>query len=184
MINLQNNKKEKGFSMGEVLISVFILGVTMVTILQLFVTSLKNFAETRDSIIASMLAQEGIELVKNIRDNNWVNGNLTFNNIEKTDNYACAIDIDNISCGLVNRVDCKFPATAETNCSLYFNNNKYTYADTGTKTKFKREVEIKSSPRIITSKVSWAPGKVPGTSNCNITNKCVFSRTILTKWGE
>lgn len=192
MINLQDNKNKKGFSMGEVLLSVFILGVTMVTVLQLFVVSLKNFADTQDSVIASMLAQEGIELVKNIRDNNWVSGSNTYNNINATGMSSCALDVDDVSCSSNsdNNVDCRFDHTADTNCSLYFNedNGKYTrLMPGGKKTKFKRGIKILAigNLRIIISKVNWNPQKkIPSLAECNIANKCVFSISTLTTWGE
>lgn len=189
MINLQDNKNKKGFSMGEVLLSVFILGVTMVTVLQLFVVSLKNFADTQDSVIASMLAQEGIELVKNIRDNNWVSGSDTYNNIDATGMSSCALDVVNVSCSSNsdNNVDCRFDHTADTNCSLYFNNGKYTRIPGGKKTKFKRGIKILAigNLRIIISKVNWNPQKkIPSLAECNIANKCVFSISTLTTWGE
>lgn len=61
-----------GFSIQEVMISMFIVSVGLVTIIQLFSTGFINSAADRDRIVAAGLAQEGLEIVKNIRDNNLV----------------------------------------------------------------------------------------------------------------
>ena len=187
MKNISNFKKnnKKGFSMGEVLIAVFILGVTMVTISQLFIVSLKNFANTRDSIVASMLAQEGIELIKNVRDNNWVNSNSSFNNLNvDPTRKTCKIDSIDSSCHPVVCV-----GTLADNCTLLYDNISNIYrrkpAPGASNTKFKRVIRIGISANSakVRSFVSWNPsGGFPVV--CDIAHKCIFSQTMLTKWGE
>ncbi len=178
-------KKRKAFSLGEVLLSVFILGVTMVTISQLFVVGLKNFADTRDSIIASMLAQEGVELARNIRDNNWAKGNDSFDNLEATSAAgSCLLDTDNKYCN--SNVENCF----NTGCRLYYKNGKYSHDASGSRTKFRRSVKINyvggSDYRsaIVSVRVKWGDGYFGPFSNCTINNKCVFSMINLTQWGK
>jgi hypothetical protein len=63
-------KNKKGFSIGEVLIAMFILLVGMVDAVFLTVRSVADLTNSRDAVIATLLAQEGTELVRNVRDNN------------------------------------------------------------------------------------------------------------------
>ena len=65
------NKKRKGFSIGEVLLAIFVLSIGMIATFSLFNAGIKNLQNERDLIVASLLAQEGVEVVRNIRDNNW-----------------------------------------------------------------------------------------------------------------
>lgn len=65
-----NNKK--GFSLLEMIVVIFIISLGLVGILSLAVSSLKAGKFTKGKLVASELAQEGLEMVKNIRDENWL----------------------------------------------------------------------------------------------------------------
>lgn len=67
MINLNN----KWFSIIEILIWIFIFTLGLVSIYALIISSLRLNDYSKNSIIASSLAKEGIELVRNIRDGNY-----------------------------------------------------------------------------------------------------------------
>ncbi len=62
-------KTQKGFSIGEVLVAVFILLVGIVDAVFLTVRSISDVGGSRDAVVAALLAQEGVELVRNVRDN-------------------------------------------------------------------------------------------------------------------
>lgn len=62
---------QKGFLLADVMIAVFITTSALVAIMAAMSPSLKTEFFKRDEIIATGLAQEGIELIRNIRDNNW-----------------------------------------------------------------------------------------------------------------
>ncbi len=190
-----NNKKQfgkykKSFSIGEVMLSVFILGVVIVTVAQLFASSYKNFADSRDMVIASMLAQEGVELVRNIRDNNWAQGNPSFDNIDETQTgpvsfKGCPIDPDNMSCSSDRFIDC----VGASGCSLYFHSNTGLYTNDqggGQRTKFKRRITITEvvGTRLIISMVRWDNAGFTSTALCAKDSKCVFSQIALNNWGE
>lgn len=68
MRSIVNTKK--GFSIGEVLIAMFILLVGIVDAVFLTARSIDDLGNSRDAVVASLLAQEGTELVRNVRDNN------------------------------------------------------------------------------------------------------------------
>jgi len=182
IFKIQKNKKS--FSIGEVMLSVFILGVTLVTVSQLFVSGLKNFANTRDTIIASMLAQEGVELVKNVRDNNWVKGNPSFLDLSTGGfNIYCAIDVDS---GVCEDVDVYSPDIMDI-ITLHYDNTRNLYVDSfstsGTSvTKFKRVVAIQDQTDNIVIDVYVLWGAVGG--SCDLANKCIKVSSRLSKWGE
>ncbi|KKP67268.1 MAG: hypothetical protein UR66_C0018G0008 [Candidatus Moranbacteria bacterium GW2011_GWE1_35_17] len=184
---LKNNLSQKrAFSIGEVMLSVFILGVTMLTILTLYSSGLREFQDERDSIIASMLAQEGVELARNIRDNNWAQRDsitdispATFENFNnwttETDSNDCRTDISSgnvTSCG--------------TSKVLNVDANGYYVHSAGTATKFRRTIDLdyNGDDLTVTSFVSWNGSNPPtSASSCTVIAKCVFSQTTLTDWG-
>lgn len=80
---LLNKKKEilenififkAGFSLLEIIIVIFIITMGLVGILSLVVQNIQVSNVNKNTLIASQLAQEGLELVRNIRDGNWLDG--------------------------------------------------------------------------------------------------------------
>ncbi len=69
-INFFTNKK--GFSLAEVVIALGILSFGLIGISSLLLQNMQVENLTKNYVVASMLAQEGVELVRNIRDENWV----------------------------------------------------------------------------------------------------------------
>lgn len=65
----------KGFTLLETIISVSILAAMVVGSLALISKSTQSVYLSQNKLIASYLAQEGIEIVRNVRDGNWKNGN-------------------------------------------------------------------------------------------------------------
>ena len=64
----------QGFSLAEVVIVIFILAVVLVGVLNLISRTFTHTDFVATKLTASYLAQEGIELVRNLRDSNWVKG--------------------------------------------------------------------------------------------------------------
>jgi len=67
---IQNNNK-KAFSILEVLVWIFIFSMWIISIYAVIITTLKLNDYNKNYIIASNLAREQIELVRNIRDTNY-----------------------------------------------------------------------------------------------------------------
>ena len=64
---IQNQKNsQKGFSLIEVLIAVFILGIVSVTLISVFIYGFNVVFKTRQVTIATQIAQEEVELVRNM----------------------------------------------------------------------------------------------------------------------
>lgn len=170
------NKKLKAFSFVEVMISVFLLSVGMVAIITLMSGSLRDSLDSRNQIIAAGLAQEGAELVKNIRDTNWIVGDTSFTGFPGSSPANCIISYDtpNLSCGggvyLLN-----------------FNANNFYTHSAGTSTKFQRKIMISNigTDKNIISMVSWSGSAPPATTaECATSSKCAYAQVTLTAYGE
>jgi len=66
-------KGKQAFTLIEVLISVAVVIAALIGVLSLATLGISSIRVNKSKIIAANLAEEGLELVKNIRDNNWLN---------------------------------------------------------------------------------------------------------------
>jgi type II secretory pathway pseudopilin PulG len=69
-------KPSKGFTIIELIISIFILSLAVVGIFSAFSMMVILTADAADKLTATYLAQEGMEIVRNVRDTNWLNMDL------------------------------------------------------------------------------------------------------------
>lgn len=185
----KNNSVKKGFSIGEVLLAAFVLVVGLISIIQLMSKSTVQSIDSRNAIIASELSQEGIELVRNIRDNNWLStppgsfGGVFPNASMKN----CLIDKD------TPLSNCNNGVMGSRN--LYIDSNGfYVHSSSGTTaTPFQRKISLQydnppptTTQVTVISKVVWGrtDGDFPTVANCSIGSKCVLTQDVLTKWGE
>jgi len=65
-------KKSAGFTMIEVVIALFVLTVAVIGVYNAFSIMAVATAQMSDRFTAAYLAQEGIEIIRNMRDNNWL----------------------------------------------------------------------------------------------------------------
>ena len=73
IFNIKSPISNSGFGLIEVTVSIYIITMGLFGLMSLVSQSLKIQNINKNTIIAAQLAQEGIELVRNIRDNNWRN---------------------------------------------------------------------------------------------------------------
>ena len=196
---------KKGFSIGEVLLAAFIMVVALTAIVNVVASSMNHSMDSRNYIIASELAQEGAELVRNLRDNNLVNEKTLFDGFPSALS-DCQIDKDaNLSCGSSSSSSYSAtPATiyscpnggtlSGTACNVssssndfklkYNNKNFYVHGGSGSKeTKFSRKIVVNDYNNIgrrIYSIVSWGSAVPPSSpANCNLKDKCAYVESIL-----
>ncbi|EKE10756.1 MAG: hypothetical protein ACD_15C00204G0008 [uncultured bacterium] len=176
----EKSTNKKGFSLIEVLFSLgmFVLGIFGVV--SLMYGEMTKSMDRRNEAIAGALAQEGIEMVRNIRDNNWqISGRDAFENIGNKTNGI--IDCDNNDA--VNDVGIS-------GYSLYFKNGKYVHDSSGNATHFSRRIKVEgdSDRKVITSVTTWGgntPPDDPNGSNCDFSKKCFFIEATLDgEWGK
>lgn len=196
MKKMENKKTKKrqyrGFSILEGMMAAFLVSVGMVAALNLMSSSLRETFDSQNQITANLLSQEGIELVRNARDNNWAKGDKAFDGIfpdSSKDN--CRINIDP---SVV--IDCSnSPKQLKLRTVSGFN-GIYSYGDGGKDTQFQRRIRIDyfdvsgastdangAAYAEITSKVVY-DDSFPADNDCNTFSKCVFSKTTLSAWGN
>lgn len=65
---------QNGFSLIEVVFSIGIITVGIISLLSLFSYNVRNEANNKNKLIAVYLAEESVEIVRQIRDSNWFEG--------------------------------------------------------------------------------------------------------------
>lgn len=138
-----------GFTLLEVIVAIFILSVGIIGSYILIAQTISSTSYASNKLVASYLAQEGIEIVRNIRDTNW---------LERIEDFTHLWDEGLTSCGglydWTNGNGCRVSYTdtadkevdlniAYVGQKLYINtvSGFYSYS-APTPTKFKRKVVI------------------------------------------
>ncbi|MCK9578477.1 prepilin-type N-terminal cleavage/methylation domain-containing protein [bacterium] len=65
-------KNQKGFSLVEMLVSVFIIAFALVSMFGLNSKYNHQTKQEKEAYEAALLAEEGVEIIKNMRDSNWI----------------------------------------------------------------------------------------------------------------
>lgn len=171
--------RKPGFSLIEVLIAILILLFGIMAIAVLMVNNIKNLQTSKNQIQAAMLAQEGIELVRNMKDSGDLNSDAP-GVCEYTGRLADTVLCDDL------RIDKDNDLNKGSGRQLYLDaNNFYVHNNTGTSaTKFFRKIDLSISEEYVasdskreikvTSFVSWNDAGIPTPADCNIGNKCIF----------
>lgn len=152
IINFKNNNS--GFTIIEVILAIFIITATVTGSFVLIQQTLNFSSLNQSKLVAYYLSQEGLELTRNIRDNNWLK--------QETDPFVVWDD------GLDDgnwEIDYKTKSlTINQDRYLYISgaDNFYNYISsplpTDHITKFKRKIivnKITSDSLEITSRVQW-----------------------------
>ncbi|MFH0929651.1 MAG: prepilin-type N-terminal cleavage/methylation domain-containing protein [Candidatus Moraniibacteriota bacterium] len=138
----------KGFTLIEMLVVIFVLGIGLVGALSFFNINFNNQFEAKNELIAAGLAQEGSDLVRSIVDNSYLNGlpwygELTNKNFSTI--YCNGVDRDTI---FDDSYKCKNKPKNKTVCfdatSGAYNQqeNPGQCTGDGVKTEFDRELSI------------------------------------------
>lgn len=135
--NFQNSKqKSTGFTVVEVLFSIVVLTIGIVGVIGFASKILKNSQENASRFTASYLAQEGFEIIRNIRDGNWLEGDSW---LEGLDNCQSGCTTDYRILGNENP---QLDTTRPLNAKLKIDENLgYNYS-TGAETRFERKIQI------------------------------------------
>lgn len=143
------NDKKSGFTLIEIVLSIFIMSMALVSIFSAFSVIVISTSDTLNQLTATYLAQEGMEIVRNVRDTNWLN--MDYHSSDGTTStytwldggmadwctYGCVVDYT--TTGAASN-----PIGAYSSGS-YLNideNGFYTNKDEGIKTIFQRKVTI------------------------------------------
>lgn len=127
-------KNNKGFTIVETLVAVAILMIAIAGPLTIAQKGLMAAVYARDQVTASFLAQDAMELIKNIRDydannSNWLNtlGACTYPVTCTADTYNGTISI------------------SPSDYNLYIGQNGYSHNNSGDKTQFTRKFYLENT---------------------------------------
>ncbi len=137
------NKNNNGFTLLETIVAVGLIVVGLISALALITTSLFYVSNIQDRLVAANLMAEGIEAVKNIRDNNWLQ-NRAWNNGLADGDYQVAYDSMSLSLYSGNPL-------------LLDSNGLYNYTS-GATTPYVRKISITNSSSYeikVISTVTW-----------------------------
>jgi prepilin-type N-terminal cleavage/methylation domain-containing protein len=126
-------KKERGFTLLEMLISILIISIGVSGVYMAVAKYARDTQTERESFMAAYLCQEGIEIVRNLRDFNLVSGAVWKNGLT--------------SCGTGCEADYHTPTTLSawtTGSILYINQTTglYEYTSSTVPTSYKRKIVI------------------------------------------
>lgn len=85
----KHNKLNKAFTLVETLVAIAIFSVSILGLMSVLASSISSTNYAKQKAIATYLAQEGIECVRNMRDNYILNNNWT---------GFVTLDVSTISC--------------------------------------------------------------------------------------
>lgn len=129
--------KSKGFTLLEVIAAIFVLTVGAGAAFTLIQQTLISTSLVEDRFIASYLIQEGIEIVKNIRDTNWLEEDDWDEGLNTSEcQNGCEADYT-----FTSQPDPSLPAFGSGRFLNIDGDDFYSYS-AGTATKFKRKITI------------------------------------------
>lgn len=185
--------KKKGFSIGEVILASFVLTVGLVSISALAASSYRQSLENRDMIIATGLAQEGVELVRNMRDNNLAAGGTGFVGFSNA-NKHCRVDYNDAfaypNATTVNPVlDCQAPSGGLMRYTLSYDGNYYAHRSSDSE-RFSRHIYLDydtvNNTVLVRSfaylTAAYTPPANGAPSGCTALGKCAYTEVVLTNW--
>lgn len=160
-----------GFTLLETLIAVFLVTLAIVTFLGSASRGIVSTRQALNRVNAQLLAQEGIEIIRNIRDNQVVSaqhielipGSGILNpNFCSTN--GCTVDVSSLTPTQPGIYPAKsFSCGISSSCAkLYLNNGLYSHTPSATPTPFSRVITIEpdgsQEAAKITSTVQWTNG--------------------------
>lgn len=122
-------KKSNGQGLLELIVAIGIIIAGVVATLTLVISSIQAGRKSADKIIASNLAREGIEIVRNIRDSNWITTGSNWDDglISGTDPTAIPI-IDNTNATSLDFTPSNFGAVCvvgKPDCTKIYKSDSY-----------------------------------------------------------
>ena len=160
------NKLNTGFTLVETLVAISIFSISILGMMSVLGSSIANTNYAKRKVVATYLAQEGIEYIRNMRDTAVLytnNGNGWTNDFKAKAKIASCKNDTNQACGIVKPLpfDVKI-CSSLSGCKLYINNGGYDTVSSGIDSGFFRKFwaeEITPNEEIkIFSKVEWKQG--------------------------
>src|SRR4030043_1079800 len=164
------SKKNAGFTVLEVIIAIFVISIGVLAVVRVMPSIISGSSLNNDRLTAAYLAQEGIEIVRNIRDSNRIQGDDDDDGFQancKKINGGCEVDyfcvtVLNPNPGNPHAKCLQSCGSPQTLTPLKIDPNKGFNYSTGSGTQFKRVVYIEKETDYInvTSVVFWNKGSI------------------------
>lgn len=134
----------RGFTLIETLVAISILVVAVIVPLRVVSQSIKSAQFTREKTVATYLAQEGLELVAEMREERLNNLDTAWTLFTELSAYGSGFDIESTTGALVG---CN--STGSNPCKLYFDSAHqsgayYTHTSSYAASVFTRTVRVRS----------------------------------------
>lgn len=157
ILKFQKPKNKRGFTLLEMMVSLFLITVGVMGIFLVINRTLILMTPSPSKVIAAYLTQEGIEIVRNIRDGNWIEQQKT----NPTPPISWNRGLPPIPPSADNNYQADYDDLGLTNYNsggaLQFDGAFYNYGS-GTYTKFDRRiniVQLDSNSLKVTVEVKW-----------------------------
>ncbi len=158
-----------GFTLIEALVAITVLLLSIVGPMAIAQTGMQSSIYAKDQIVAFYIAQEGVEIIRSIRDENalnrspWLTGiPLGTGGADCASAVGCGIDIKNL-----NFIDCA--ASSNTACNIFYDEDGlsngagnprgiYSHDSSGSQTAYSRSIRITSvsaTEVVVEAHVSW-----------------------------
>ena len=158
---------KKGFTIVETLVAIAVLMIAIAGPLVVASKGLTAAVYARDQVIASNLAQESMEKIRNIKDNNVANNRDWLTNLTDLNNNSCngssVCDASSIDANIYSPC----PSNPSIGCLLYYSSSDGYHHNltSGSATQFYRYYYIKlltgqNDEAVVTVVVRWNNGTV------------------------
>ena len=156
-------KNSAGFLMAEAVIAIFIAGIVLTVFFSVMSKMFLSAYTQRDYIIAENYVQEGIEIVRNLRDNNLKNGFDAF----KGSPLNCSDSTTGCEC----KQDSSDPCHIDSSLSTRFTRTITIFSVTDA------SGDVDPHSKKVVSEVDWT---IPGSS----TTKTAKIEVVIYDWGQ
>lgn len=198
----RRTKTLKGFSLGEVLLTVFVLVVGVLPVFSSLSRSLAFSSMSHRVVAASGLAQEGAELVKNVKDNAVLAEGETLSTWipEFGDDFACRIDVlSGVLDDPSEKLSCEPVPVSDSGTSVFYalsevpsGSSAGMWAHRDDEGPYRRMIFVSydrtTEEGTCLSAVFWgeyAPSDIDDVrADCLPDRKCVYTETLLTPWRQ
>lgn len=158
-------KNKKGFTLVETLVAITVLVVAIVGPLYVVHKSIAASYAARDKLIATALAQEGLEYVRSVRDDNYLTGRNWMTGLNGSNNGSNSANCFSNNCtvdqGQDDTVACSSSGCAPLRITSA---NLYTQAGGNPLTKFTRSVRlttVNANEVEVEVTVTWETLRIP-----------------------
>lgn len=173
-MNNQQNNFHKGFTLIETLFAILIFSTALISLLSIAGKGISATQNVRQETTAHYLAQEGLEVVRNIRDSNFITGAPSWD-----DGFSQCFSTSSSSCNLVYDQN-KVPVldTCTSPCYIQESNGAFITMSGASTSPYSRAIVVTpignaNDEYLVTSEVSW---------NAKTIERSVKLETLLKKW--